>query len=140
MSLPLVEDSSGGCCWHTQGQTQGSTLQQRTKKTLTIVPFGNTCEIDEISPEVEAGEVAGLKCLQPRWDTYLLSQHLKNHLEINIHYLLPLFTSQVKTLITEQRSIHQDLIKFIPSAHSIKANLTFIHTISTKLLYHMHLT
>jgi hypothetical protein len=48
-----------------QGQTQGSTLQQRTKKTLTTGPFGNTCEADEVSPEVEAGVVVGLKCLQP---------------------------------------------------------------------------
>jgi hypothetical protein len=28
-------------------------------------PFGNTCEADEVSPEVEAGVVAGLQCLQP---------------------------------------------------------------------------
>jgi hypothetical protein len=35
--------------------TQGSMLQQRTKKTLTNGPFGNTCEADEVSPEVEAG-------------------------------------------------------------------------------------
>jgi hypothetical protein len=48
-----------------QGQTQGSMLQQRTNKTLTTGPFGNTCEADEVSPEVEAGVVAGLKCLQP---------------------------------------------------------------------------
>jgi hypothetical protein len=48
-----------------QGQTQGSTLQQRTNKTLTTGPFGNTCEADEVSPEVEAGVVAGLRCLQP---------------------------------------------------------------------------
>jgi hypothetical protein len=54
-----------------QGQTQGSTLQQRTNKTLTTDPFGNTCEADEVSPEVEAGVVAGLKCLQPSWDTDL---------------------------------------------------------------------
>jgi hypothetical protein len=54
-----------------QGQTQGSTLQQRTNKTLTTGPFGNTCEADEVSPEVEAGVVAGLKCLQPSWDTDL---------------------------------------------------------------------
>jgi hypothetical protein len=53
------------------GKTQGSTLQQHTKKTLTIDPFGNTCEADEVSPEVEAGVVVELKCLQPRWDTYL---------------------------------------------------------------------
>jgi hypothetical protein len=51
-----------------QGQTQGSTLQQRTNKTLTTSPFGNTCEADEVSPEVEAGGVAGLRCLQPSWD------------------------------------------------------------------------
>jgi hypothetical protein len=48
-----------------QGQTQGSMLQQCTNKTLTTSPFGNTCEADEVSPEVEAGGVAGLKCLQP---------------------------------------------------------------------------
>jgi hypothetical protein len=48
-----------------QGKTQGSTLQQRTKKTLTIGPFGNTCEADEVSPEVEAGVVVRLRCLQP---------------------------------------------------------------------------
>jgi hypothetical protein len=51
-----------------QGQTQGSTLQQWTNKTLTIGPFGNTCEVNEVSLEVEAGVVVGLKCLQPRWD------------------------------------------------------------------------
>jgi hypothetical protein len=28
-------------------------------------PFGNTCEADEVSPEVEAGVVARLRCLQP---------------------------------------------------------------------------
>jgi hypothetical protein len=28
-------------------------------------PFQNTCEADEVSPEVEAGVVAGLRCLQP---------------------------------------------------------------------------
>jgi hypothetical protein len=43
-------------------------LQHHTKKTLTIGPFSNTYEVDEVSPEVEAGGVAGLKCLQPRWD------------------------------------------------------------------------
>jgi hypothetical protein len=48
-----------------QGQTQGSTLQQRTNKALTTGPFGNTCEADEVSPEVEAGVVARLRCLQP---------------------------------------------------------------------------
>jgi hypothetical protein len=52
-----------------QGQTRVSILQQCTKKTLTTGPSNNTCETNEVSPEVEAGVVAGLKCLQPRWDT-----------------------------------------------------------------------
>jgi hypothetical protein len=52
-----------------QGQTQGSTLEQRTNKTLTTGPFNNTWEVDEVSPEVKAGGVVGLKCLQPSWDT-----------------------------------------------------------------------
>jgi hypothetical protein len=47
------------------GQTQGSTLQQRTNKTLTTCPFGYTCEADEVLPEVEVGVVVGLRCLQP---------------------------------------------------------------------------
>jgi hypothetical protein len=46
-----------------QGQTQGSTLQQHTNKTLTTGPFKNTCEADAVSPEVEVGGVIGLKCL-----------------------------------------------------------------------------
>jgi hypothetical protein len=41
-----------------QGQTQDSTIQQGTNKTLTIGPFNNTCEADEVSPEVEARVVA----------------------------------------------------------------------------------
>jgi hypothetical protein len=54
-----------------QGQTQGLTLQQHTNKTLTTGPFGNTCEADEVSPELEAGVVAGLQCLHSSWDTDL---------------------------------------------------------------------
>jgi hypothetical protein len=69
-----------------QGKTWGSMLQQCTKKTLTTNPLGNTCEAYEVSPEVGAGVVAGLKCLQPSWDTDLLLYHLKNHLEVNIHH------------------------------------------------------
>ena len=72
-----------------QGQTQGSMLQQRTNKTLTTGPFsngpfGNTYEADEVSPEVEAGGVVGIRCLQPGWDTYLWLQHLIEHLVNNI--------------------------------------------------------
>jgi hypothetical protein len=50
-----------------QGQTQGSMLKHRTNKTLTTGPFGNTCEADEVSPELDAGVVAGLhpKALSP---------------------------------------------------------------------------
>jgi hypothetical protein len=47
-----------------QGQTQGSTLQERTRKTLTTSPFDNTCEADEVSPEVEAWVVVRIRCLQ----------------------------------------------------------------------------
>jgi hypothetical protein len=35
------------------------------KKTLTTISFDNTYEADEVSPEVEAGVVAGIRCLQP---------------------------------------------------------------------------
>jgi hypothetical protein len=37
-----------------QGQTQGST-QTTHQQTLTTGPFGNTCEADEVSPEVAIG-------------------------------------------------------------------------------------
>jgi hypothetical protein len=70
LQFPAITVSGPGnrtICWQ-QGQTQGSTLQHRTNKTLTTVPFGNTCEADEVSPEVEVGMVARLKCLQPSWD------------------------------------------------------------------------
>jgi hypothetical protein len=39
--------------------------QEHTNKTLTTRPFSNTYEVDEVSPEVEAGVVSGLKCLKP---------------------------------------------------------------------------
>jgi hypothetical protein len=41
------------------------TAQECTNKTLTTDPFSNTYEADEVSPEVEAGVVVGLRCLQP---------------------------------------------------------------------------
>jgi hypothetical protein len=47
------------------GENPGFNAQERTNKTLTIGPFGNTCEADEVSPKVEAGVVARLRCLQP---------------------------------------------------------------------------
>jgi hypothetical protein len=47
------------------GAEPGFNAQERTNKALTIDPFNNTCEADEVSPEVEAGVVARLRCLQP---------------------------------------------------------------------------
>jgi hypothetical protein len=47
------------------GEDPGFNAQECTKKSLTTGPFGNTCEADEVSPEVEVGVVAGLRCLQP---------------------------------------------------------------------------
>ena len=43
----------------------GFNAQENTNKTLTTGSFGNTCEADKVSPEVEAGVVARLMCLQP---------------------------------------------------------------------------
>ena len=59
-------------------------LQQQTKKTLITETFGNTYEADEVSLEVEAGGVAGLKCLQPSRDTNMWLQHLTENLAVNI--------------------------------------------------------
>jgi len=47
------------------GANPGFKAQERTKKTLTTEPFGNTYEVDEFSPKVEAVVVVGIKCLQP---------------------------------------------------------------------------
>jgi hypothetical protein len=47
------------------GADPGFNAQEHTNKALTTDPFGNTCEADEVSPEVEAGVVARLRCLQP---------------------------------------------------------------------------
>jgi hypothetical protein len=105
----------------TQGQTQGSTLQQRTNKTLATDPFKNTCKGEEVSPKVEAGGVVEIKCIQTSWDTDLQSQYLKNHLANKIHSsLTPLFTSQVKTLVIAKYSIIQDLITSNYSTHSME--------------------
>jgi len=46
------------------GVDPGFNAQEHTNKALTTSPFGNTCEADEVSPEVEAGVVARLRCLQ----------------------------------------------------------------------------
>ena len=68
-----------------QGQTQGSMLQECTNKTLTTDPFNNTCEVDEVSPEVEAGVVARLRCLQPQLGHRSVIITLSNHLAQIIH-------------------------------------------------------
>jgi hypothetical protein len=47
------------------GENPGFNAQECTNKTLTTSPFDNTCQVDEVSPEVEAGVVVGLRCLQP---------------------------------------------------------------------------
>jgi hypothetical protein len=47
------------------GANPGFNAQECTNKTITTIPFGNTCEADEVSSKVEAGVVAGLRCLQP---------------------------------------------------------------------------
>jgi hypothetical protein len=62
------------------GADPGFNAQERTNNTLTTGPFGNTCEADEVSPEVEGGVVAGLRCLQPylghKFVIILLTTHL----------------------------------------------------------------
>ena len=47
------------------GENPGFNAQESTNKTLTTDPFSNTCEADVVSPEVEAGVVVELQCLQP---------------------------------------------------------------------------
>ena len=47
------------------GEDPGFNAQERTNKSLTTGPFGNTCEVDEVSHEVEARVVARLRFLQP---------------------------------------------------------------------------
>jgi hypothetical protein len=37
------------------GADPGFNTSTSHQQTLTIGPFGNTCEVDEVSPEVEAG-------------------------------------------------------------------------------------
>jgi hypothetical protein len=47
------------------GVYPGFNAQECTNKTLTIDPFSNTWEEDEVSLEIEAGLVARIRCLQP---------------------------------------------------------------------------
>jgi hypothetical protein len=63
------------------GADPGFNAQERTNKTLTTNPFGNTCKEDEVSPEVEVGVVAGLRCLQPYLGHKSVIIALSNYLE-----------------------------------------------------------
>jgi hypothetical protein len=47
------------------GADPGFNAQEHTNKALTAGPFGNTYEENEVSPKVEVGVVARLRCLQP---------------------------------------------------------------------------
>ena len=47
------------------GADSGFNAQYVTNKTLTTDPFGNTYEENGVSPEVEVGVVAGLRCMKP---------------------------------------------------------------------------
>jgi hypothetical protein len=57
--IPMVCNGVG------TGVDPGFNEQQCTNKTLSNDPFDNTCESDEVSPEVEAGVVVRFRCLQP---------------------------------------------------------------------------
>ena len=47
------------------GADPGFNAQERTNKTLTTDSFEKTFKEDEVSPEVEARVVAGLRYMQP---------------------------------------------------------------------------
>ena len=65
MTLIVVFSSLGHSTTVGTGANPGFNAQDHTNKTLTTDPFGNTCEVDEVSLEVEAGVVTGLQCMQP---------------------------------------------------------------------------
>jgi hypothetical protein len=62
------------------GVDLGFKAQERTKKTVATDPFGNTCKANAVSPEVELGVVARLRCLQPllghRYVIIFITTHL----------------------------------------------------------------
>jgi hypothetical protein len=65
MSLSITAHENSNSTHVGTGADLGFNAQEHTNKTLTTSPFGNTCEVDEVSPEVEVGVVAELRCLQP---------------------------------------------------------------------------
>jgi hypothetical protein len=74
-----------------QGQTQGSTLQQCTNKTITTGPFGNTYKEVEVSPEVVVGGRGGGGCrtqvsttkLGHRYVITILNRSLRKQYELD---------------------------------------------------------
>ena len=90
------------------GEDPGFNAQECTKKTLTNGPFGNTCEEDEVSPEVEAGRVAWLRCLQPSWDTDMWLQHLIEHFSQYNAFIYDSYSHWRLTLTTDRHSSNQD--------------------------------
>ena len=61
LDLDVIRDHNGVGT----GADPGFNAQECTNKTLTTDPFDNTCETSEVLPEVKAGVVARLRCLQP---------------------------------------------------------------------------
>jgi ribosomal protein S9 len=84
-------------------------LQHRTKKTLTTDPFGNTCEADEVSPEVEVGgggcrtQVSTTR-MGHRFVITTLNRALSQQYALGYDSYL----HRKLTLITDQRSNNQD--------------------------------
>jgi hypothetical protein len=77
-----------------QGQTQGSSLIAH-QQTLTTGPFGNTCEVDEVSPEVAIGGVAGHRCLQPEG----VQDDSRTTTQGSLEILNPIMLNSVKLVI-----------------------------------------
>jgi hypothetical protein len=59
-----------------KGKTQGLALTVH-QQTLTIVPLSNTCEIDEVSPEVAIGGLQEIGVYNQRECKMILEQQCK---------------------------------------------------------------
>ena len=79
------------------GADPGFNAQEHTKKTLPTGPFGNNCEVDEVSPKVEVGGLQD-SGVQPSLDTELWLQHLTKHSTINIHQYSVSVRAQLKPI------------------------------------------
>jgi hypothetical protein len=58
-------------------------------------PFGNTCEVDEVSPEVAIGGVAGHRCLQPEG----VQDDSRTTTQGSLEILNPIMLNSVKLVI-----------------------------------------